>query len=150
MIKILFVCHGNICRSQMGEAMMKYIVKQQGLADKFFIDSAGTSSEELGNPMYHMAVMKLNEYHIPIGNHRARKMTYHDYQDFDFILCMDENNYRSIMRLSDNDPQNKVHKILTFTGSNDDVADPWYTRNFEITYQQLDKSIREFIGYLGF
>lgn len=148
MIKILFVCHGNICRSAMAEAMMNYKVDLLGLSDKFIVDSAATSNEAEGYGMYHAAVAKLNEHQIPIGNHRARKMRYDDYEEFDHIICMDRFNYTDIMRITSDDPDNKVRKMLKYVDSEEDVADPWYTRDFETTYRQLDRSIDAFLKKL--
>ena len=112
MIKILFVCHGNICRSTMAEYVMKYLVKQNGLEDKFFIDSAGTSTEEIGNPVHYGTRNKLNSVNIPVGNHRARQMTFQDYKDFDLLIGMDSANIRNMTRIAGGDSENKIKNII--------------------------------------
>ena len=137
MIKILFVCHGNICRSTMAEYVMKHLVKKAGLEDQFFIDSAATSTEEIGNGVHHGTRRKLTEVGIPCGNHRARQMTKEDYDKFDLLIGMDGANLRNMRRLYSNDSQKKLHLLLEFAGSDRDIADPWYTGNFDATYEDV-------------
>ena len=137
MIKILFVCHGNICRSTMAEYVMKHLVKEADLEDHFFIDSAATSNEEIGNGVHHGTRRKLAEVGIPCGDHRARQMTKADYDKFDLLIGMDSANLRNMRRLYTNDPQKKLHVLLEFTGSDRDIADPWYTGNFDATYEDV-------------
>ena len=137
MIRILFICHGNICRSTMAEAMFKDLVKKNGTADKFEIDSAATTREEIGNGMHYGARHKLDEVGIPIGNHRARQFTREDYIHYDIILGMDDENMYDLKRMSGGDPQNKIYKLLELAGKKRDIADPWYTGNFEATYSDL-------------
>ena len=137
MIKILFICHGNICRSTMAEYVMKHLVKKAGLEDHFFIDSAATSSEELGSGVHPGTRRKLSQVGIPCGEHRARLLRREEYGAFDLLIGMDSANLRNMRRLYTNDPQKKLHVLLEFTGSDRDIADPWYTGNFDATYEDV-------------
>lgn len=139
MIKILFICHGNICRSTMAESVMTYLVKQAGVEDQFYINSAATSREEIGNPPHRGTVTKLRAEGIPVIPHRAVKMTLNDYEEYDYLIGMDTENIRNMQRLSGGDPDEKVYKLMTFAGSGSDVADPWYTGDFEATYKDVRK-----------
>jgi len=144
MIKILFVCHGNICRSSMAEAMFRNMTD----SNEFEIDSAAVSREELGNPMYPPAVRKLKEKGIPIGNHRARQVTRRDYEHFDYLICMDDWNVSLLKRLLGADSDRKICKLLEFAGSEADIADPWYTGDFEKTYRELETGLQGLLKYL--
>ena len=137
MIKVLFVCHGNICRSTMAQYVMQYLVDKRGLFDCFYIDSAATSREEIGNGVHHGTRAKLREVGIPCGDHRARQMTRGDYEEYDYLIGMDTENIRNMQRISGGDPDEKIYKLLTFAGSGLDVADPWYTGDFEATYKDV-------------
>ena len=137
MVKILFICHGNICRSTMAEQVMKHMVAQRGIADDFFIDSAATSTEEIGAPVHHGTRRKLAQAGIPCGNHRARQVTWADYRNFDLIIGMDSANIRNLNRILKGDPEGKVRKMLDYTDRPGDVADPWYTGNFDVTYDDI-------------
>ena len=137
MIKILFVCHGNICRSPMAEFVMKDIVKKNGISDVFEIASCATSTEEIGNPVYPPARKKLSENGISCDGKRARQMTKADYDYYDYILAMDKNNLRNMVRFVGDDPENKVSLLL-----DRDVADPWYTGDFEATWQDVNAGCR--------
>ncbi len=141
MIKILFVCHGNICRSTMAESIMTHMVRERGIEDDFIIDSAATSREEIGNPPHHGTVRKLKEVGIPVVPHRARQMTPEDYRIFDLVIGMDSANIRNMARITGGDPDGKFYRMLEFAGSDRDVADPWYTGDFEATYRDLEKGI---------
>ena len=133
MIKVLFVCHGNICRSPLAEFVFKDIVKKNGCEDEFFIASAATSREEIGNPPYPPVRRLLNEKGIPFDAHKcARQVTAKDYEEFDYIICMDSNNMRNIRRIISEDPKGKISTLL-----NRDVADPWYTGDFDTTYRDV-------------
>lgn len=145
MIKILFVCHGNICRSTMAESIMKELVRRKGIADQYYIDSAATSMEEVGEPMYSPAARKLKEKGIPVGNHYARVLKRKDYQDFDLLIGMDRYNVRNMEYLFGGDREHKIRKMMQYAGSDRDVADPWYTGNFEATWQDLIVSIEKLI-----
>ncbi|OUP49610.1 low molecular weight protein-tyrosine-phosphatase [Lachnoclostridium sp. An181] len=141
MIKILFVCHGNICRSTMAEYMMKDLVKNRGMESEFYIDSAATSREEIGNPVHYGTRQKLREVGIPCGDHRARQMTKEDYEKFDYLIGMDSANIRNMHRILGADPEGKVHKLLEFTERVRDIADPWYTGNFDVTYEDIKEGL---------
>ena len=127
MIKILFVCHGNICRSPMAEFVMKDMVEKNGVSEEFEIASAATSTEEIGNPVYPPAKRKLAEHGISCEGKTARQMTKEDYAYYDYIIAMDRFNLRNMTRFVGNDPDNKVSLLMDFTSHPGDVADPWYT-----------------------
>ena len=145
MIKILFVCHGNICRSTMAEYVMKDMVEERGLSDLYEIDSAATSREEIGNPIYPPARKKLVEEGVAIGTHRARQVTKADYKYFDKIYIMDHWNLRNISRvLGLNEKQieldGKIEMLLSH-----DVADPWYTGDFDATYRDVTEGCKRIL-----
>ena len=148
MIKVLFICHGNICRSTMAEYVMKYLVKRSGLESDFIIDSAGTSNEEYGNPVHRGTQKKLREEGIPCGNHHARKMRREEYTAFDYIICMERYNILNIMRIIGSDPEHKVQRLLDYTERPRDIADPWYTGNFDETFDDVMEGCQAFLGYL--
>ena len=133
-IKILFVCHGNICRSPMAEFVMKEMVKNSGLQERIYIESAATSTEELGNPVYPPARKIMAQHGIDCKNKTARQITRADYDNFDYIVAMDEYNIRNMRRFFGNDPENKVSLLLSWANENREVADPWYTGDFEATW----------------
>ena len=137
MIRILFVCHGNICRSPMAEFVMKKLVADAGLSDEFAIESAATSSEELGNPVYPPARRKLAEHGISCQGKTARRMTRADYDRFDLLIGMDEANLRNMTRIAGGDPEGKIRLLLDYAGRHDEVADPWYTGNFQATWNDV-------------
>lgn len=137
MTKILFICHGNICRSPMAEFVMKELVKKAGLSPQFYIDSAATSREEIGNPVYPPARRKLAEHGVPCGGHAARQLTGGDYAEYDLLIGMDQANLRNMRRICGGDPEGKLHLLLDYTGSPGDVADPWYTGDFEATWRDV-------------
>ena len=137
MTRILFVCLGNICRSPMAECILKDMVERRGLSREFFIDSAATSTEEIGNPIYPPARQKLREMGVPLTGHKARQMTRGDYRDYDLILGMESANIRSILRITGGDPEGKVRRLLDSTAHPRDIADPWYTGNFDVTYADI-------------
>ena len=137
MIKILFVCHGNICRSPMAEFLMKELVRQAGQAEAFCIASAATSAEELGNPVYPPVRRKLAEYGIDCTGKTARQLTRRDYEDWDLLIGMDEENMAGMRRLVGGDPEGKLHMLLEYAGLHQGVADPWYTRDFDAAWQDV-------------
>ena len=137
MIKILFVCHGNICRSPMAEFVMKDMVKKAGLESEIKIASAATSMEEIGNRVYPPARRKLAEHGIGCEGKTARQMTRRDYQEYDLLIGMDSANLRNMNRISGGDPEEKIHPLLEYAGRNGEVADPWYTGDFEATWQDV-------------
>ena len=137
MIKILFLCHGNICRSPMAEFVMKDLVEKAGCADRFEIASAVTSTEELGNPVYPPARRKLAEHGLGCEGKTARQMTRQDYRDYDLLVAMDRENLWNMRRFTGDDPDHKVSLLLDYTSRPGDVADPWYTGDFEQTWQDV-------------
>ena len=138
MTKILFVCHGNICRSPMAEFMLKDMVKKAGEEENFAIASMAATREEIGNDLYPPAKRKLREKGIPFSPRGARQMTRVDYEKFDYIIGMDEENLYDMRRICGGDPEKKISLLLDWTDTPRDVADPWYTGNFEATYRDLD------------
>lgn len=148
MIKVLFVCHGNICRSPMAEFIFKDLVNKKGLGKNFYIRSAATSYEEIGNDIYYLAKEKLEEKNIPIVKRKAIRITLDDYQKYDFILGMEEANIRNIERIIGNDIDNKISKLLDYSNNPRDIADPWYTGNFEIAYKDILEGCNYFLDYL--
>lgn len=149
MIKILFICHGNICRSTMAESVLTHLVKQKGLESRFKIYSAATSREEIGNPPHRGTVMKLREEGIPVIPHQAVQLTKKDYEYYDYLIGMDSANIRNITRIAGGDPEGKIYKLLSFAGSGRDVADPWYTGDFDQTYQDVLLGLTGFLKKLG-
>lgn len=151
MIKILFVCHGNICRSPMAEFVMKDMVEKKGIADKFYIASAATSTEEIGNGVHHGTRKKLAQYGISTEGKRATQLKKSDYDKYDYILGMDSWNMRNMRHMLPEDKDNKIHLLLDFSANPRDIADPWYTGDFETTYDDilegctslLDKILKE-------
>lgn len=150
MIKILFVCHGNICRSPMAEFVMKELVSNNRASGEFFIASAATSSEELGNGVYPPVKRLLGNLGIDCSGKRARRITAADYSEFDLIIGMDNANMRNMRNFWDGDPDDKLRMLMSYCGSNREVADPWYTGDFETTYNDIlagCKKLLEFCGY---
>lgn len=148
MIKVLFICHGNICRSTLIQSLFTHQVKELGLEDKFYIDSMGTSAEEIGNPPHRGTVNKLKAEGVLLVPHRAKQITFKDYDKFDYIIGMDEANIRNLRRILKGDPKGKVFKCLSFVGSNRDIADPWYTGDFDATYEDALKGCEGFLKHL--
>jgi len=137
MIKVLFVCHGNICRSTMAQSVFSYLVETAGLADQFRIESAATSREEIGNPPHYGTERKLREEKIPLIPHYAIQMTRKDYDRYDYLIGMDRENICNMNRIAGGDPEEKIYRLSDFTGEDRDVADPWYTGDFEATFQDV-------------
>ena len=137
MVKILFVCHGNICRSPMAEFIMKDLVKKAGLEDQFQIASAATSTEEIGNPVYPPARRKLAEHGISCAGKTARQLTKADYTRNDLLIGMDRANIRNMNRICGGDPDGKIKLLLSYTDHSGDVADPWYTGDFDATWRDV-------------
>ena len=148
MIKVLFICHGNICRSTMAESVMTHLVKQNHLDDLFQIFSAATSREEIGEPPHYGTVSKLRQVGIPVIPHRAVQMTKEDYYKYDYLIGMDTANIRNMNRIAGGDPEGKIYKLLTFAGSGRDVADPWYTGDFEATYRDVLAGCEGFLEFI--
>ena len=139
MIKVLFICHGNICRSPMGEFIMKDLVRKAGLDGHFHIESAATSTEEIGNSVYPPARRKLAEHGISCTGKTARQLRRDDYGRWDYLVGMDEANRRNITRMGGGDPQGKISLLLDHTPHPREVADPWYTGDFERTWQDVSE-----------
>ena len=152
MIRVLFVCLGNICRSPMAEFIMKSIVSERSLSDRFYIASAATSTEEIwngvGNPVYPPAKRELAKHGISCEGKRAVQITKADYGKYDYILGMEERNIRNILRIVGKDPEHKVKLLLDYSDHPRDIADPWYTGNFESTYRDVVEGCEGFLLYL--
>ena len=148
MVRILFVCHGNICRSPMAEYVMKDLVQKAGLSSHIYIESAATSTEELGNPVYPPVRKLLMEHGIDCSAHAARQMTRSDYRDFDLMIGMDHYNIRNMHRICGNDPQGRIQMLLDYTDHPGAVADPWYTRDFDATWRDVTDGCQGLLQYL--
>lgn len=149
MIKILFVCHGNICRSPMAEFVMKDMVRKAGLENQFHIASAATSGEELGNPVYPPARRKLAEHGIDCSGKTARRLRKSDYTQYDLLIGMDQANLRNMHRMCGGDPEGKLHLLLDFTNRPGNVADPWYTGDFEATLRDVEQGCQGLLQELA-
>ena len=148
MIKVLFICHGNICRSTMAESVFTYLAAQRGLLDCFEIDSAATSREEIGNTPHYGTVTKLRQVGIPVVPHRSRQMTVADCEYYDYLIGMDSANIRNINRIAGGNMGDKIYKLPSFAGQSKDIADPWYTGNFDDTYNDVLEGCEAFLDYL--
>ena len=137
MIKVLFICHGNICRSTLAESVFTHKVNSLGLTHNFEIDSFATSREEIGNPPHYGTVNKLREEHIPLVPHHAKQITWKDYERADYIIGMDSSNLRGMQRICGGDPEHKFSLLMEHTNRPGDVADPWYTGDFEATWRDV-------------
>ena len=139
-MRILFVCHGNICRSPMAEFIMKDLVRKRGFSDRFEIESCATSTEELGNDIYPPAKRCLSSHGIPFERRSARQMTKADYDRYDIIIAMDSANIYNMRRFVGDDPDEKVSMMMSYCGKDKDVADPWYTGDFERTFDDISEA----------
>lgn len=148
MIKILFICHGNICRSTMSQFVFQDLVNKRGLKDKFYIDSAATSREEIGNRPHYGTVSKLRQVGVPVLEHYAVQMTRQDYEDYDFLIGMERFNLRNMKRITGGDPDGKMHLLLDFSEHPRDISDPWYTGNFDETYRDVKEGCEALLAYL--
>ena len=141
MIRIMFVCHGNICRSPMAEFVLKKMVSERGIADQFVIASSATSTEEIwggvGNPVYPPAKAEMAKHGISCEGKRAVQLTLADYEKYDLFIGMDSTNIRNMHRMLGGDPKGKIRKLMDYTSQGGDVADPWYTRRFDVTYADV-------------
>ena len=152
MIKILFVCHGNICRSPMAEFILKDLVEKEGRSGDFEIASCATSREEIwngvGNPVYPPAREELAKHGISCAGKRAVQLCKSDYDRYDLLIGMDDNNIRNMMGILGSDPDHKVHKLLEYTGRDGNVADPWYSERFDIAYRDIDAGCGALLAWL--
>lgn len=154
MIKILFICHGNICRSPMAEFVLKDMVSKKHMEDKFIIASASTSTEEIingvGNPVYPPAKAELSKHGISCEGKRAVQVTKQDYRNYDYLIVMDTNNLRNLKRIVGEDTENKVSMLLDYAGrKGESIADPWYTGNFTITYEEIEEGCAGLLKFLS-
>ena len=149
MIKVLFVCLGNICRSPMAEYVFKDMLKKSGEEGNFYVDSAATSTEEIGNSVHYGTRNKLKQMNIECGNHKARRITKQDYEKFDYIIAMEERNIIDIERIVGKDIKGKIYKLLDFSDYPRDIADPWYTGDFDKTYDDIVQGLNGFMKYLN-
>ena len=148
MVRILFVCLGNICRSPMAEMIFKDMVEKNNMQKQFHIDSAATSYEEEGNSIHYGARDILNKYNIKILPHKARRIQKEDYAKYDYIIVMEQSNVNNILRIVGEDKENKIHRLLEFSNVPRDIADPWYTGNFEVAYKDIKEGLDGFLEYL--
>lgn len=148
MIKLLFICHGNICRSTMAQFVMQDLVNRTGHSDEFYIDSMATSTEEIGNGPHYGTVSKMREEGIPMQPHRATQVRRKDYKNFDYIIGMDQWNYRNMMRIFGSDPDDKVSLLLDYTDHPRDIADPWYSGDFDATYSDVKEGCEALLEHL--
>ena len=137
MTRVLFICHGNICRSTMAQFVMEELARRAGREDEFVIDSAATSREEIGNPPHYGTVAKLREVGVPVGSHRSRQVRRDEYDQWDHIVYMDSENAWGLSRILGGDPDGKVSRLLDWTSHPRDVADPWFTGDFDATYRDV-------------
>lgn len=145
----MFVCLGNICRSTMAESVFTDMVKKRGIADDFIINSSATSTYEIGNPPHHGTVNKLNEVGIKVVDHRAVQLKYSDYDNYDYIIGIDDSNISNIKKIFKG-KDDKVYTLLSFAGSDKSIADPWYTGNFDETYDDVCRGLEGFLEKLGY
>ena len=148
MVKILFVCLGNICRSPMSEFVMKRLVSESGLSDRFEIASAATSTEEIGNPVYPPVRSLLKKHGISCDGKTARQLTKADYQYYDYLIGMDRSNIRNMTRMCGGDPDGKINRLMDYTDRPGEVADPWYTRDFEATWRDVNEGCRGLLQHI--
>lgn len=149
MVNILFICHGNICRSPMAEYIMKDLVKKEGRTKDFHIESRAVSYEEYGNPVYPPVKKILNSLGINYDEKHATVLTKEDYKKYDYLIAMDKSNLYGIQKIIGEDTLHKVHLLLEYTGENRDVSDPWYTRNFEKTYEDILRGCKAILNKIG-
>lgn len=147
-IKVLMVCHGNICRSTMAQSVMEHLIKKSNLESVVYVDSAATSCEEIGNPPHYGTVSKLRQVNIPVVPHKAVQMTKEDYEKYDYLIGMDTANIRNMIRIAGGDPKGKIYKLLSFANSGRDIADPWYTGNFDDTYDDVLEGCTALLSYI--
>ncbi|MFI3175197.1 MAG: low molecular weight protein-tyrosine-phosphatase [Bacillota bacterium] len=150
MIGVIFICHGNICRSPMAEFLFLDVLKKRGLSDQFFVASAATSTEEISSPVYPKAKKKLNSLGISCDGKRSQQVKLSDYDTYDYLLVMEKYNLKNLERIipKHHDTENKIHKLLDFTESKGDIADPWYTGDFDTTHDDIMRGIDGFLSFV--
>ncbi|MGN1080888.1 MAG: low molecular weight protein-tyrosine-phosphatase [Acutalibacteraceae bacterium] len=149
MTKIMFVCHGNICRSPMAEFVFKNIVSEHGVSNEYVVSSSATSREEIGNPVYPPVQAVLRRHSVPVEPHFARQFTVEDYENYDYVIIMDSVNRRNLLRIIGEDSQNKVHTLLSFAGLECDISDPWYSGEFERSFSDVVLGCTALFEYLN-
>ena len=148
MVKVMFVCHGNICRSPMAEFLFKKLIKEKGEEDNFIVKSSATSYEEIGNPVHYGTAKILDRLNINYYSKRAEKLKSSDYDNYDYFIGMDNANIRNMFNIFGGDKDNKISLLLSYTGDNREVSDPWWTGNFNETYADVDSGVKAFYQYL--
>ncbi len=148
MIGVLFICHGNICRSPMAEFVFKDMLEKSGRSNEFYVASAATSYEEIGNPVHYGTARILDRLGISYSHKRAIHLEKSDYEKYDYLVCMDKMNVRNTLRITGDDKDKKIYKLLEFADSDRDVADPWYTGNFDITYEDVLKGCKGLLRHI--
>ncbi|MFL0248198.1 low molecular weight protein-tyrosine-phosphatase [Candidatus Clostridium stratigraminis] len=148
MIRIMFVCHGNICRSPMAEFVFRHMVEEKSISDKFYIASSATSREEIGNSVHKGTKNKLSEVGISCKGKTAVQLTKKDYDMYDYIICMESYNIKNVLRIVGDDNEGKIYRLLDFSTSTRDIADPWYTGDFEETYKDITEGCTSLLNYI--
>ena len=148
MKKVLFICHGNICRSPMAEMILKHLLRERGLSDGFEVASAATSTEEIGNPVYPPARRELTAHGVPVEKRGARQVTQRDYAYYDLIIGMDNANIRNLHRMLGGDPDGKIRRLMDFTSRPGEVSDPWYSDRFDVCYRDVLEGCEALLAYM--
>jgi protein-tyrosine phosphatase len=148
MVKVMFVCHGNICRSPMAEFVFRHMVEEKRLSDKFYIVSSATSREEIGNPVHPGTKRKLSEVGILCKGKTAVQLVKKDYEIYDYIVCMESYNIKNALRIVGDDKDGKIHRLLDFSTRPRDIADPWYTGNFDETYSDIKEGCAALLDHI--
>ncbi len=148
MVRVMFVCHGNICRSPMAEFLFKKLIKEKGAEDNFIVKSSATSYEEIGNPVHYGTAKILDKLNINYYSKRSEKLKSSDYDNYDYFIGMDNANIRNMFNIFNGDKAKKISLLLSYTGENREVSDPWWTGNFNETFADIDSGVKAFYEYL--